>query len=71
MDERPPVVVLPPSDGARQVMIQGKRVGSAHNLFDVMEYLHQAGLPAKETAVDDPELIEWQGGGPYDWNYST
>lgn len=72
MDERPPVVVLPPSsDGGRQVLIHGERVGTAYNLFDVMEFLHDAGLPAKKTAVNDPELTEWRGGGPYDWNYSA
>lgn len=30
--------------------------------------LPHAGLPAEDTAVDDPGLIEWRGGGPYDWN---
>ncbi|MBC9727633.1 hypothetical protein [Streptomyces sp. TRM68367] len=69
MDERPPVVVLPPSqDGGRPVTIHGDRVGTAYSLFDVLEFLHAAGLPTADTAVDDPELIEWRGGGPYDWN---
>ncbi|WTF00847.1 hypothetical protein OHB14_57895 [Streptomyces sp. NBC_01613] len=69
MDERPSAVVLPPSeDGGRSVTIQGERVGTAYSLFDVLEFLHQVGLPAEDRAVDDPELIEWRGGGPYDWN---
>jgi hypothetical protein len=69
MDERPAVVVLPPSaDGGRTVTIHGEPVGTAYSLFDVMEFLHSAGLPAQDKAVDDPELIEWRGGGPYDWN---
>ena len=68
-----PVVVLPPeSDGGRRVTIRGKRVGTAYNLFDVLDFVHSAGLPAEEDrAVDDPELIEWRGGGPYDWSGST
>ncbi|MDN0198768.1 hypothetical protein [Streptomyces sp. S.PNR 29] len=69
MDTRPPVVVLPPAaDGGRRVTIHGERVGTAYSLFDVLDFLHQAGLPAEDRAVDDPELIEWRGGGPYDWN---
>jgi hypothetical protein len=69
MDERPPVVVLPPSsDGGRQVTVHGERVGTAYGLFDVLEFLREAGLPTEDRAVDDPELIEWRGGGPYDWN---
>ncbi|MCN9243410.1 hypothetical protein NGF19_21925 [Streptomyces sp. RY43-2] len=66
---RPPVVVLPLSpDGGRRVTIHGERMGMAYSLFDVMDFLHRAGLPTTDTAVDDPELIEWRGGGPYDWN---
>lgn len=70
MDERrPPAVVLPPApDGGRRVTIRGERMGTAYNLFDVLDFLHRAGLPAEDTAIDDPELIEWRGGGPHDWN---
>ncbi|MCX3063626.1 hypothetical protein [Streptomyces beihaiensis] len=69
MDGRAPVIVLPPSpDGGRRVTVNGERVGVAYSLFDVLEFLHEAGLPTKDTAVDDPELIDWQGGGPYRWN---
>lgn len=68
-DTQPPVVVLPPaSDSGRRVAIHGERVGTAYNLFDVLDFLHDAGLPADGRTVDDPELIEWRGGGPYDWN---
>ncbi|WP_369251739.1 hypothetical protein [Streptomyces sp. R41] len=68
-DDRPPVVVYPPSpDGGRHVTIHGEPVGTANSLFDVLEFLRRAGLPAEDTAIDDPELIEWRGGGPYDWN---
>jgi hypothetical protein len=33
----------------------------------VLDFLHRAGLPAEDRVIDDPELIEWRGGGPYDW----
>lgn len=69
MDGKPPVVVLPPaSDGGRGVTIHGERMGTAYSLFDVLDFLHRAGLPAEDRAIDDPELIEWRGGGPYAWN---
>ncbi|MEU5531731.1 hypothetical protein [Streptomyces sp. NPDC020362] len=69
MDQRPPVVVLPPApDGSRRVTIHGKSVGTAYSLFDVLEFLRRAGVPDEDKAIDDPELIEWRGGGPYDWN---
>ncbi|WP_436849402.1 hypothetical protein [Streptomyces massasporeus] len=48
--------------------IRGERIGVAYSLFDVLDLLHREGLPTADTAVDDTELIEWQGGGPYDWN---
>jgi hypothetical protein len=69
MSTRPPVVVLQPaSDGGRQVTIRGEPTGTAYSLFDVVDLVHHAGLPAEDRAVDDPELIEWRGGGPYDWS---
>lgn len=69
MSTRPPVVVLPPApDGGRQVTIHGEPAGTAYSLFDVLDLVHRADLPAEDRAVDDPGLIEWRGGGPYDWN---
>ncbi|GGT99127.1 hypothetical protein GCM10010256_68930 [Streptomyces coeruleorubidus] len=63
------MVVQPPaSDGGRLVTIRGERMGVAYSLFDVLDLLHREGLPTADTAVDDTELIEWRGGGPYDWN---
>ncbi|KUO19149.1 hypothetical protein [Streptomyces dysideae] len=69
MDVRPPVVVLPPEpDGGRRVTIHGELSGTAYSLFDVLDILHDADLPTEDRAVDDPELIEWRGGGPYVWD---
>jgi hypothetical protein len=68
MAEETPVVVHPLSpEGGRQVTIRGERVGIAFNLFDLLEFLRRAGLPEADTAIDDPELIEWRGGGPDVW----
>jgi hypothetical protein len=69
MDGQPPVVVQPPaSDGGRLVTIRGEDKGVAYSLFDVLDLVHREGLPTADTAVDDTELIEWRGGGPYDWS---
>ena len=68
MAEETPVVVhgLSPK-GGRQVTIRGERVGVAYHLLDLLEFLRRAGLPEADTSVDDPELIEWRGGGPDVW----
>ncbi|TGB06396.1 hypothetical protein [Streptomyces sp. MZ04] len=68
MSGHAPVIVHPPSpDGGRRVTIRGKDVGTAFYLFDVLEFLRRAGLPEADTAIDDPELIEWRGAGPQAW----
>ncbi len=48
--------------------VGGEAVGVAYSLFEVLDLLHSVGLPATDTAIDDPQLIDWRGGGPYDWN---
>ncbi|MGW1885897.1 hypothetical protein [Streptomyces sp. NPDC001970] len=71
MAGNPPVIVHPPApSGGRRVTIRGNQVGTAYNLFDVLEFLRRANLPETDTAVDDPELIEWRGGGPEAWGES-
>jgi hypothetical protein len=68
MAEGAPVTVHPPlPDGGRRVTIRGKDVGTAYNLLDVLEFLRAAGLPEADTAVDDPELIDWHDAGPDSW----
>lgn len=63
-----PVLVQPPSpDGGRRVTIHGEFVGTAYHLLDVVEFLRRTGLPETDTTVDDPDLIEWRGGGPKAW----
>jgi hypothetical protein len=66
--EEAPVIVQPPSpDGGRRVVIRGEYVGTAYHLLDVVEFLRRTGLPESDTTLDDPELIEWRGGGPEAW----
>lgn len=63
-----PVIVHPPlPGGGRRVMIRGEAAGTAYNLLDVIEFLRRAGLPEADTTIDDPELIDWLGGGPDHW----
>lgn len=72
MAEETPVIVHPLSpEGRRLVTIRGERVGIAFNLFDLLEFLRRAGLPEADTAIDDPDLIEWRGGGLEAWNESS
>ena len=67
-----PVVVHPMSpDGGRRVTIRDESVGTAYNLFDLLEFLRRAELPEADTAIDDPDLIEWRGGGLEAWNESS
>jgi hypothetical protein len=62
------VVVHPPQpDGGRQVTIRGEPVGTAYHLLDLVELMRLAGLPEADTTIDDPELIDWRGGGPEVW----
>ncbi|OAH13044.1 hypothetical protein [Streptomyces jeddahensis] len=69
MPEEAPVIVSPPQqDGGRRVVIRGEQAGTAYTLFDLLEFLRGADLPETDTAVDDPELIDWRGGGPDVWN---
>ncbi len=66
--EHPPVVVHPVEGGARRVTVQGEVVGQAYGLADVEEFLRRTGLDPDDVALDDPALIEWQGGGPDVWS---
>ncbi|MCP9205528.1 hypothetical protein [Streptomyces cucumeris] len=66
MAAHPPVVVHPPSpSGGRRVTIRGEIAGLAMGPPDLLEFLRRAG--AEDVRLDDPELIEWRGGGPDVW----
>lgn len=66
---RPHVVVHPVVDALRpfrRVDILGMYVGSAYGVVDVIEFARRAGLD--DIALDDPESVQWQGGGPEVWS---
>jgi len=57
---RPRVVVEEPLDGRRRVLVDGQDVGVVVSPDELRGLLTRAG-------IDDPHLIDWQGGGPDDW----
>ncbi|WP_052390876.1 hypothetical protein [Streptomyces sp. NRRL B-24484] len=65
----PPVVVHPPTHGARpyrRVEIYGRPVGRAYGEEDVAEYIRHAGV--SEPDLDDPDLVGWRGGDRTVWS---
>ena len=67
---RPHVVVQPverEADGRpfRRVDVLGQAVGHAYAAADVVEFMHRAGL--NTALVDEPDIVEWRGGGPDAW----
>jgi hypothetical protein len=71
---RPHVVVQPvevEADGRpfRRVDVLGQAVGHAYAAADVVEFMHRAGL--NTALVDEPDTVEWRGGGPDDWEQHT
>ncbi|MET7631692.1 hypothetical protein ABZS53_14750 [Streptomyces sp. NPDC005499] len=48
--------------GDRAVTINDEMVGRAHDDYDLIEFLHRAGLPDAETVINDPQMVEWRGG---------
>jgi len=66
--KHPPVHVCPPASlGGRPVTLGDVALGVAYSAADVVDLLRQAGLDETRIALDDPQLIEWQGGGPDVW----
>ncbi|MFJ5925882.1 hypothetical protein ACIQF6_25060 [Kitasatospora sp. NPDC092948] len=64
----PPVVVRPPTRGARpyrRVEIYGRTVGRATSVEDVAEFIRRAGVD--DPDLDDTELVAWRGGDRTVW----
>jgi hypothetical protein len=64
-----PIIVYPPTaDGGRRVRIDGRFIGMAYGILDIVEFLRLTGL---ETADDEwvrqSGMIEWREGGPDIW----
>lgn len=49
----------------RRVTIMGQEAGKAYGVADVVAFIRRAGLD--DVDVDDPGLIDWEGGGPTVW----
>ncbi|GAA2236281.1 hypothetical protein GCM10010430_16450 [Kitasatospora cystarginea] len=65
----PPVVVRPPTRGARpyrRVEIYGRLVGKAYDEADVSEFIRRAGVD--DPDLDDPDLVGWRGGDRTVWS---
>ncbi|MFI1969617.1 hypothetical protein BLA24_15310 [Streptomyces cinnamoneus] len=62
------IVVHPPTpSGGRWVTDGAETLGIAHGIADVIEFLTRDGVDLRDAELDDPDLIEWQGGGPGHW----
>ncbi|MEV5773818.1 aldehyde dehydrogenase family protein [Streptomyces antimycoticus] len=61
------VVVDEPLDGRRRVLIDGQDVGVVVSADELRRLLQRAGVLEENATLDNPELIEWNGGGPGDW----
>ncbi|MDF4254648.1 hypothetical protein [Streptomyces sp. WMMB303] len=61
------VVHAPDSEGGRQVVARGHILGTAHNVMDLLDILEGVGLEREHVRLDDANLIEWRGGGAWEW----
>ncbi|MFB7558798.1 hypothetical protein [Streptomyces brevispora] len=68
MAAAPIVVHRPSASGGRRVTAYGHILGLAHDDQDLIEFLRRAGLPEAEMLIDDPQMVEWQGGRAHEWD---
>ncbi len=62
------MVVYPPDEeGGRRVEARGQLLGVARNVMELLELLEEVGLDPAGVRLDDAQLIEWRGGGAWDW----
>ncbi|MCQ4083679.1 hypothetical protein NGB36_24555 [Streptomyces sp. RB6PN25] len=59
------MIVDPPMIGGRRVIVEGRDVGRAHRLPDLLELLSRVGLDAPDLA--DPAFVGRRGGVPDTW----
>ncbi|MBQ1166196.1 hypothetical protein KBZ21_50255 [Streptomyces sp. A73] len=67
----PVVVHAPDSEGGRRVVARGRILGVAYNVLDVLDMLEAVGLERADVRLDDADLIDWRGGGSYEWTPSS
>ncbi|MEU6387745.1 hypothetical protein [Streptomyces sp. NPDC046939] len=65
LDGYPTVVVHATQPGGRRVTVHGEDAGLATSRADVVELLRRAGF--EDARLDDPDFIEWRGGGNAVW----
>ncbi|WP_307675952.1 hypothetical protein [Streptomyces sp. V4I2] len=71
MADAKPIAIYPPgTDGGRRVRVDGRFVGMAYGLLDIIEFLRLAGLEdVDDDWVRQSGLIEWREGGPDVWKH--
>ncbi|MBO8185411.1 MULTISPECIES: hypothetical protein [Streptomyces] len=63
-----PVTVHPPdAEGGRRVVARDRILGTAHNVMELLNLLEDAGMDREHIRLDDASLIDWRGGGAYEW----
>ncbi|WP_326806627.1 hypothetical protein OHB04_02225 [Streptomyces sp. NBC_01775] len=67
----PVVVHAPDAEGGRRVVARGRILGVAYNAMDVLDLLETIGLERADVRLDDADLIDWRGGGSYEWTPSS
>ncbi|MEU4212392.1 hypothetical protein AB0F13_20730 [Streptomyces sp. NPDC026206] len=43
-------------------------LGVAYGVVDLLEFLVRAGISGDDVRLDDPDVIDWRGGGPGIWS---
>ncbi|MER7967547.1 hypothetical protein ABTX35_00765 [Streptomyces sp. NPDC096080] len=61
------IVVHPPTPSGRPVTVEGRAMGHARDLVDVLWLVWEAGLDPDEVRLDDPDWVEWRGAGSAVW----
>ncbi|UNZ15720.1 hypothetical protein [Streptomyces sp. 891-h] len=42
-------------------------LGTAHNVMELLDLLETVGLEREHVRLDDAALIDWRGGGAWEW----
>lgn len=66
----PVVVHAPDSQGGRRVLAHGRILGVAYNAMELLDLLEEAGMEREHIHLDDADLIDWKGGGAWEWGPS-
>ncbi|MEU8718445.1 hypothetical protein [Streptomyces sp. NPDC048663] len=71
MDEVRVKVHRPCTSGGRRVTVRRDGcdvfVGLAHSDHDLVVFLERMGLADPDLALDDPQVVDWEGAAPHQW----